>query len=234
MSGRIYNATLGVILFMAFLGGIGRVPFTPGFRWVAITFLSLWVAVPWFVIRFRIGWKLAGFVAAFAGSLGLLQWTLAVTTDPINASTIVIIGLCADWVILSFLLANPKMKSVILAQNICVIYAVLLWAFLRNDGISSSLGSSPQHLYDAQFMFWPPFLATTLWASIALVKRNVLTVLALAVTVAQPGIGFTDLQLTMGVRWGLGAAFLCILAFLGLAIWCLKFDATPKSTLTRT
>lgn len=157
-SRRGYAIAVALLLALGMLAGTKRVPFTPGFKWVAVAYFSSLIALPWLATRFRIGCKIAGFSASLGVSLLVPSWCLSASASPADASTVAILAISVHFLLLTFLVRDAQVKSAVLVQNLSVIYAVPIWLSLQNMGIVLQFGSSSRHLYDARFLIWPPFL----------------------------------------------------------------------------
>lgn len=228
MSNRTYVALLGALVFLAALLETNRIPFSPQFRLVAVSYLVVLAALPWCVARLRIVQSVIGVLATSGGAMFLLLWCLSDGASAANASTALIFAAAAHFLLLRTMLPDRRARSVLLFQDASIVYIVLMWIVLNHAGIVPDFGSSSRHLYDARFLFWPPFLATALWAYDALIKRSLAVQLMLVVAVMQPAVGFVDLQLVWHLSWAYAGVCCSAACALGLGIWVLRSQPKPR------
>ncbi len=229
VGGPFYAAVLAALFFLALLAGSRTAPFTPGFKLVGVTYLSICTAVPWLRVRLTIAWRIAGLALSFALVLGVLLWSLSPKAIPANTATAIPLILGGHLLLLSALFSDMRMKTVSLAQHLSVTYAALMWSYLRTTGIASDFESSARASHDAQFLFWPPFLSAVLWAGSQLVKRSVMTQLFLAIVLTQPAIGFGDLEAIWHVSWAYAAGVACIVSGFVCGISALMVEKSERA-----
>jgi hypothetical protein len=203
MSNKLYTQMNWLLFVLAAAAGTGRVPFTYGFRWVAVVYVAALISLPCLASPLRTGWKIAASGAYFITSSILLNWIISAATSSADASSAAILLAGVNVAISRLLVRDKAFNTAYAGQNLSMIYVLLLWIFLQRNGIASTFAFSSSQSYDARFLFWPPFIASALWARGVLVRRSDLTQLFLAIALIQPGIGFSDLYSVWHVPWAL-------------------------------
>jgi len=224
---RGYAIALGILLILAALPGAYHVPFSSDFKWVALVYFSLSLALPCLTTRRTVPRQIVVGVVLFGCGLALLWWCLSGSASTVNASTAILLGAAAHFLLLKTLTSDPAVNSAVFLQDSSIAYAMLMWLFLRHTGIAADFSTSSRFLYDARFLFWPPFAAVVFWAYNSLVKRSITAQLMIVLAIMQPCIGFVDLGSVWHVHWAYAAVSFWALSAFGLAIWMLRSQPAP-------